>query len=284
MLLRPRCWSRTLKSNVPLPYGPRHDEFIVKNASAALKDTGAADAGGKRKADEQLSPAEIKRKFTSALIMSLAPQDRERLCSLGANRPASSEPLVPAPLRQTPPIALQKAGFDVIPRSCKEDMDLPSIDTLGQRLRFVSALNGLENPPSQDAIELVSFALEHYLKNLLDSTLNVLGAAQPSRNPLLAAQFAASSATSPNLTNKTAAHLAQPLASQSAQLHKHSLTAATSGEQSGVTTRSHSRDVSQVLNTSVPINRIGLDDMAFVFDFLPHMDSETLERIALEAT
>ena len=51
-------------------------------------------------------------------------------------------------------------GIDSIPRSCKDEGDLPLMDMLEQRLRFISGIQGLGDPPTPESAKLISFALD----------------------------------------------------------------------------------------------------------------------------
>ncbi|KAJ1339318.1 hypothetical protein BSLG_006052 [Batrachochytrium salamandrivorans] len=110
---------------------------------------------------------EIKKRFTTAMIMSLSSQDRQRLIGLGIVK--HKDELVFAPSKKV----LFPNGFccnslqhhdiriDSIPRSCKDEGDLPLMDMLEQRLRFISGIQGLGDPPTPESAKLISFALDH---------------------------------------------------------------------------------------------------------------------------
>lgn len=51
-------------------------------------------------------------------------------------------------------------GITNIPRTCIEEFDLLSRETLDQRVAFISAIEGLEQPATADSVDFMSIALE----------------------------------------------------------------------------------------------------------------------------
>ncbi|KAL2914952.1 hypothetical protein HK105_205495 [Polyrhizophydium stewartii] len=281
-----------LQAGVPLPSGPPSLDFVAKNSLEA-----SAMAASKRKADHELSPAEIKRRFTANLIMSLSHEDRRRLAGLGMIHKSDAEPLVPSAKAPLFPFGFP-AGIDSIPRSCKEESDLPSLDAMQQRLRFISALQGLDEPPSLETSQLMSFALDNYLTNLIQATISTFAPLRRKRAATPAASIAPDRplGMSPAIRHALPAQ-ADPSRTGMARLARKSSTRSASSKpsRSGSIAPLDVMPASGSTRTAAPgagastdggdgadERPSGLADLAFAFDFQPQTDSDLLERIMLQ--
>ncbi|OAJ36049.1 hypothetical protein BDEG_20268 [Batrachochytrium dendrobatidis JEL423] len=330
-----------LQAGVPPPTGPPDTDFVPKNSLAfaapiEISVTSIADSLKRPAQEELLSPMEIKKRFTTAMIMSLSSQDRQRLIGLGIVKhkdepvlPPSKKVLFPngfpvgmhtcsslgsnvtfeCPDLQTVTHSnIMTLGIDSIPRSCKDEGDLPLMDMLEQRLRFISGIQGLGDPPTPESAKLISFALDNYLKNLLQAILRALTPLRAMRtttasdyaptDPLVAASLQCK----PNpkkralITTKTSksvvngSDLVMTNTSKSGDNAVQSMCTTTDWSASQLTDCHVKPSQCTLASTISSLEALealhrpfGLDELRFVFDFLPQMETETLERIALEA-
>ncbi|KAH9251627.1 hypothetical protein BSLG_007942 [Batrachochytrium salamandrivorans] len=343
-------------AGIPPPPGPPSTDFTPKSTTTfptPIEISAVSIANSLKRTvdeDEELAPAEIKRRFTTNLIMSLSQQDRQRLIGLGIVK-HQDEPFVPPTKKALFPNGFP-VGIESIPRSCKDEGDIPVMDMLQQRLRFISGMQDLEESPTLESAKLISFALDHYLKNFLQAILRALTPLRVGRSGIVSGNnsqsamdslrnvsfqaklvqkkrlpFGLHSTTgnsrtdlgplndqrngksiSLGTTNVTAsAGTAKPFGSSStaprafvtpAASHRNTTTNATNGPSSSLAPNTAaSQPNNSPLKSSklalAPITSIealeamqrpfGLDELRFVFEFLPQMETETLERIALEA-
>ncbi|KAJ8331488.1 hypothetical protein QVD99_001790 [Batrachochytrium dendrobatidis] len=300
-----------LQAGVPPPTGPPDTDFVPKNSLAfaapiEISVTSIADSLKRPAQEELLSPMEIKKRFTTAMIMSLSSQDRQRLIGLGIVK-HKDEPVLPPSKKVLFPNGFP-VGIDSIPRSCKDEGDLPLMDMLEQRLRFISGIQGLGDPPTPESAKLISFALDNYLKNLLQAILRALTPLRAMRtttasdyaptDPLVAASLQCK----PNpkkralITTKTSksvvngSDLVMTNTSKSGDNAVQSMCTTTDWSASQLTDCHVKPSQCTLASTISSLEALealhrpfGLDELRFVFDFLPQMETETLERIALEA-
>ncbi|XJO71129.1 hypothetical protein BDV3_003386 [Batrachochytrium dendrobatidis] len=300
-----------LQAGVPPPTGPPDTDFVPKNSLAfaapiEISVTSIANSLKRPAQEELLSPMEIKKRFTTAMIMSLSSQDRQRLIGLGIVK-HKDEPVLPPSKKVLFPNGFP-VGIDSIPRSCKDEGDLPLMDMLEQRLRFISGIQGLGDPPTPESAKLISFALDNYLKNLLQAILRALTPLRAMRtttasdyaptDPLVAASLQCK----PNpkkralITTKTSksvvngSDLVMTNTSKSGDNAVQSMCTTTDWSASQLTDCHVKPSQCTLASTISSLEALealhrpfGLDELRFVFDFLPQMETETLERIALEA-
>ncbi|XJO71130.1 hypothetical protein BDV3_000697 [Batrachochytrium dendrobatidis] len=300
-----------VQAGVPPPTGPPDTDFVPKNSLAfaapiEISVTSIANSLKRPAQEELLSPMEIKKRFTTAMIMSLSSQDRQRLIGLGIVK-HKDEPVLPPSKKVLFPNGFP-VGIDSIPRSCKDEGDLPLMDMLEQRLRFISGIQGLGDPPTPESAKLISFALDNYLKNLLQAILRALTPLRAMRtttasdyaptDPLVAASLQCK----PNpkkralITTKTSksvvngSDLVMTNTSKSGDNAVQSMCTTTDWSASQLTDCHVKPSQCTLASTISSLEALealhrpfGLDELRFVFDFLPQMETETLERIALEA-
>lgn len=111
---------------------------------------------------DALMALHLKKRFNSKTISSMDPEDRARLLQ---DNPIS-RPQLPSEEELIYP-----KGITGIPKTCFEDGDLPSNDSLRTRMKFISAFQGLEGF-SSDAVLLLGRALDHYMKDTMSDIIS----------------------------------------------------------------------------------------------------------------
>ncbi|KAL3896211.1 MAG: hypothetical protein SGCHY_004222 [Lobulomycetales sp.] len=157
-----------------------HVELLVHgNKRAAASSSVMTDAARRRKRRRD--------------ILSLAPEDRERLESLPTREP-------PAPhLKHLHQIQSPENAMDLVdrldpaPALCTDLYDLPSRDMMRSRLRLLAALSGLSDDVPNSCIDLLSIALENHLNNIVG---NCLRKAHPAASTRISAGHAAAQPSS----------------------------------------------------------------------------------------
>ncbi|KAJ3299894.1 hypothetical protein HK104_006251 [Borealophlyctis nickersoniae] len=146
-----------VQPEVPSPSGVPDRGFTLAPADTS---------GQKRKAEDPLLSNDAKKPYRVRQILSLEQQERARLFALGEqlkSNPPAPQPLQP-PLFRNPPAYYAQ---DSIPRTCVEEKDLPSRDALTQRMKFLSALEGLDESVPDDSVELMYQAIQNFMKNTI---------------------------------------------------------------------------------------------------------------------
>ncbi|RKO90822.1 transcriptional regulator of RNA polII, SAGA, subunit-domain-containing protein [Blyttiomyces helicus] len=162
------------QKDVPPPSGPPSLIFAPMKASSNSPN-------GKRKADDQVSIREAKKRYRNREILSMESEQRGRLMALSVKRgvkdllvvlsDASSSKFKPYPTTPFHPPAFNHppvlpAVYDTMPRSCQEERDIPSKDAFAQRMKVLVAMEGLAGI-QDDCIELMFESLDVMLKNTL---------------------------------------------------------------------------------------------------------------------
>ncbi|KAI8914211.1 transcriptional coactivator Hfi1/Transcriptional adapter 1 [Gorgonomyces haynaldii] len=136
-----------VQHSVPRPSGPTDGGYVVRNHSLSKRV---------RRKTEEINPLQLKKRFLQQTMCSMPKEDRSRILSL-EQQPA--QPVQNIFQKNLFPFGFPK-GVDSIPRTCVEEGDLPTKETLKQRIRFISAVQGLAGQPSNEVVDLISLALE----------------------------------------------------------------------------------------------------------------------------
>ncbi|KAJ3384491.1 hypothetical protein HDU92_003563 [Lobulomyces angularis] len=159
---------------VPPPNDPPSKDFTI-NGGSLLPESEILNnplIGKRKQAETTLSPIELKKRIRLREIMTLPPSERERISklpSISHQEPSYIPAIQQKDLSQVIPVL---ELLDPAPKTCVELQDLPNKEMIRSRMRLMATLSGLSDAVSNECVELMSFALEYHLKNILGNCLN----------------------------------------------------------------------------------------------------------------
>ncbi|KAJ1546254.1 hypothetical protein HK096_005300 [Nowakowskiella sp. JEL0078] len=168
--------------DVPPPSGPRSTEFTPKKSHQLSNGLNIPVRPGfygqKRRAEDDMIPAELRKRNKFRSITGLEKDERNRLRILQKQQqsephsqsqiPPSQQPMPPFSTLVVPP----NIDLDSIPASCIQLEDLPSREQIKAQMKFHSAISGMPQDPAEKCHDLMILALNSHVKSILSSNLD----------------------------------------------------------------------------------------------------------------